>query len=317
MRAIPVNLSARRTAAFTMVELALCIAIVAFAMVAILGVLPLGLSVQKQNREETIVDQEGPMWVELIRHGGVGWDDVTNYIDYILIERTPVNGPGGTKTYGFRGPFYSRDNSLPAPDANLITAGDIVSLLSLPRFEADKGIIYSNKVTAVCRSFSGSFNSQIRPDNSGSFRPDDRQLDDALRYQIQVELTPATQLPTLNVSNTNSVAQAGINLGGYLNALRLDPNLMGALTQQMQMRNSQDLLAATLYDLRLVFRWPVFRVGAEVAVGPGQRAMRSQVFGKPRFAISDPNNLEAVYWPTTPIRPRRFDNSTINRNLTQ
>ena len=52
----------------------MCIGIVAFAMVAILGVLPLGLGVQRQNREETIVEQEGPLWVDLIRRGGIGWE---------------------------------------------------------------------------------------------------------------------------------------------------------------------------------------------------------------------------------------------------
>ncbi len=318
MKAVLLRPRSARTDAFTMVELALCIAIVSFAMVAILGVLPLGLNVQRQNREDTIVDQEGPLWVDLIRKGGIGWDDVTNYVDYILVERTPVNGSGGTKTYGFRGAFLSSEYSIPAPDAVLATPGDVVSLLSIPRFEADRGVIYSNKITAILRSFSGSLGSQIRPDRTVTFRPDERQLDNSFRYQLQVELTPVTQLPTFNVSPTNLVAQAGIQTGGYLNALRLDTNLMSELRDPLQLQNaSQDLLAATLYDLRLVFRWPVFRVGGEVNVGPGLRVFRTQVMGKPRFAISNPNDVNAVYWPATPIRPRRFDGNSINRDLTR
>jgi len=42
--------SPRPQSAFTMIEIALCIAVVAIAMVAIIGVLPAGLNVQKQNR---------------------------------------------------------------------------------------------------------------------------------------------------------------------------------------------------------------------------------------------------------------------------
>ncbi|HAB15083.1 MAG TPA: hypothetical protein PLX89_12335 [Verrucomicrobiota bacterium] len=309
--------SSRRAAAFTMVELALCIAIVAFAMVAILGVLPLGLTVQKQNREETIVDQDAPQWVDLIRRGGIGWDDLTNYVDFILVERTPVNGRGNTVTYGFRGPFYPVTEPLPAPDVILGTGLDIVSLLSIPRFEADQGILYSNKITAVCRSFSGAFNSQVRPDGTVGFRPDDRQLDDAFRYQMQVELTPVTQLPTFNVSSTNLVSLANVNLGGYLNALRLDTNLVQDLKGPAEMRPDRDFLMATLYDLRLVFRWPVFRVGGQLTVGPGTRTIRAQLFGRPRFAAYNPANQQSVYWPGTSIRPRRFDGNTITRDPTR
>ena len=324
MKTFPVPSAVRRVAAFTMVELALCIAIVAFAMVAILGVLPLGLSVQKQNREETIIDQEGPMWLEVIRRGGVGWDELTNYIDSIVIEQTPVNRSGTTRVFGFRGPFFPPGFPVPAPGTILATSDDVVSLLSVPRFEVDKGVILSNKVTAISRSFSGDFNSQIRPNGTTSFTPEGRQIDDALRYQFQVEITPASQLPTQDVSLTNSVAQAGLNLGGYLNALRLDTNLVAELKDQNQMKNSQDLLAATLYDVKLVFRWPVFRVGAgvnaELTVGPGLRVLRAQVYGKPRFSripTSISANIEDVYWPGTTIRPRRFDSSAVNRVLTQ
>lgn len=59
----------RRTRAFTMVEVALSLAIVAFAMVAIIGVMPMGLNVQKENREDTIVSQDAAVILEAIRGG--------------------------------------------------------------------------------------------------------------------------------------------------------------------------------------------------------------------------------------------------------
>ena len=38
--------------AFTMIEIAICLAIIGIALVAIIGVLPLGMNVQRDNREE-------------------------------------------------------------------------------------------------------------------------------------------------------------------------------------------------------------------------------------------------------------------------
>ena len=38
-----------------MIEIALCLAIIGFALVAIIGILPAGMQVQKDNREDTIV----------------------------------------------------------------------------------------------------------------------------------------------------------------------------------------------------------------------------------------------------------------------
>jgi len=48
--------SARR--GFTMVEIAIALAVIAFALVAIIGVLPIGMNVQRDNRAETIINQD-------------------------------------------------------------------------------------------------------------------------------------------------------------------------------------------------------------------------------------------------------------------
>src|SRR5437016_7186299 len=75
-----------KNAAFTMVEIALCLGVIAFALVAIIGVLPTGLRVQRDNREDTIINQEGLLWVEAIRSGSRGLDYLTNYVDTITIS---------------------------------------------------------------------------------------------------------------------------------------------------------------------------------------------------------------------------------------
>ena len=77
-----------------MVEIAICLAIIGIALVAIIGVLPLGLNVQKDNREETIINQDATVFIEAIRNGARGADDLTNYV-YAIVN-TGSNPAGYT-----------------------------------------------------------------------------------------------------------------------------------------------------------------------------------------------------------------------------
>src|SRR2546423_5043685 len=79
---------AAATNGFTMVEIAIAVAVIAFALVAIIGVLPAGLQVQKENREDTLMAQDGTYWMEAIRNGSVGLDDLTNYVEQIKVGGT-------------------------------------------------------------------------------------------------------------------------------------------------------------------------------------------------------------------------------------
>src|SRR5438046_1080857 len=64
-----------------MVEIASAVGVIAFALVAIIGVLPAGLQVQKENREVTISAQEGVYWMEAIRSGVQGLDELVSYVE--------------------------------------------------------------------------------------------------------------------------------------------------------------------------------------------------------------------------------------------
>ena len=75
----PFNHGGAAAAGFTMVEIALCLGIIAFALVAIIGVLPTGLSVQKDNREDTSINFDAAYLMDAIRNGAQGQDDLTNY----------------------------------------------------------------------------------------------------------------------------------------------------------------------------------------------------------------------------------------------
>src|SRR6478736_2420767 len=102
-------LSFRKAVAFTLVEIALSLAIIGFALVAIIGVLPFGLNVQKENREETIIVQEATYLLDAIRNGARGLDDLTNYVESITniaTVYTVVNGvtnvlPGSPDVFGY------------------------------------------------------------------------------------------------------------------------------------------------------------------------------------------------------------------------
>ena len=63
-----------------MVEIAICLAIIGMALVAIIGVLPLGMNVQRDNREETVINQDATVFLEAIRNGARGLNDLTNYV---------------------------------------------------------------------------------------------------------------------------------------------------------------------------------------------------------------------------------------------
>src|SRR6266853_6335388 len=55
------------SSAFTMIDIAICLAVIGFALVAIIGVLPLGMNVQRENREETVVNQDASVFLNAVR----------------------------------------------------------------------------------------------------------------------------------------------------------------------------------------------------------------------------------------------------------
>src|SRR5436190_6976350 len=90
---IPLNIRfAGDENAFTMVEIALAIAVIAFALVAIIGVLPAGLQVQKENREETLIAQDGTYFMEALRRGAEGIIE-SNKVEKIWTNGVLVPGP--------------------------------------------------------------------------------------------------------------------------------------------------------------------------------------------------------------------------------
>ncbi len=243
-----------RRSAFTMVELALCIAVVAIAMVAIIGVLPAGLGVQKLNREETIIDEDATLLMEAIRSGATGFDDLTNYLDYVIITNQPLNS-GALSTYTYKGPLFKLLSGTPTPDpwTELAFPQQILGLLSLPQVDYSKqgtnevGQTNLNFVMAQFRAFSGALDEKVLPQVRGDTIPE-LKLDQAFRYRLNVEIVPVFSHPTNQLDAAN-------------------------LFQQR-------VLANTLYDVRLTFQWPVFGNKIPADVGGNFKSYRTQVSGR-------------------------------------
>ena len=169
----------RPLAAFTMIEVALSIAVVAFALVAIIGVLPSGLQVQRDNREDTIVNQDGAYWMEIIRNASTNTYELTNYVESLSVREN--NGAPRV---------FTRTN---------LNWRQIVGLLSAPKYPLGaQGTRTTNFVTAVVRAITGS---AIEKPPSAS--------DVYFRYQMTPELTPLVPVPPAltNAMTTNQLAQ--------------------------------------------------------------------------------------------------------------
>ena len=175
-------------AAFTMVEIALCLGVIAIALVAIIGVLPTGVRVQKDNREDTILNQEGMLWLEAIRSGSQGLDYLTNYVDTITISSKNV-------TNAYTRPGLQGSIPAGATFAGLLTNGQqIVNFLTLPKYVPLGNGTITNYVIARVRAITGS-----AVEKSQSAR------DMAFAYQAISEVVPLNVHPP---DSTNYLAAA-------------------------------------------------------------------------------------------------------------
>lgn len=236
--------------AFTMVEVALALGVIAFAMVAIIGVLPTGLRVQKDNREKTTVHIDGTYFVEAIRSGARGLDDLTNYVDKVFVYVDQFkNGRTTTVTNE-----YNYTNAL-----NRLTDGaSIVGLLSTPKFlPYARNTLSTNRVAALVRSQAG---------NAAQRGVAARDL--AFSYLMTCELQPymAVSQPSTSFFKGNVPSFLVTNNFIASNNWRLAVNL-----------------ATNLHELKLTFQWPIFLRGSgsnvQYVVGNNRKIYRTMISG--------------------------------------
>lgn len=254
---------------FTMVEIAFSLAIVAFALVAIMGVLPTGMTVQKDNREDTLINNDAYFWAEALRSGSRGVYDLTNYVEEITIVSDK-----NKKTW--RAAWAT-----PTPPASeqLVNAEHIIGLLSTPKYVEQKGGIITNVVTARVRAINGPALDMRNP----------RTNESVFRYQLEPEVTPVYAAPVYTKgSTTQDKYQYWFDAYGTSNP------------------GYQLSLATNLHNLRLTLRWPIFEQGNSWGVGRNKRTIRTvangrvtptfqdELEGRTNFAMPHPNNYQYV-----------------------
>ena len=248
--------SAFPCAGFTMVEIAISLAVIGIALVAIIGVLPIGMNTQRDNREETIINQDATVLMEAIRGGARGLDDLTNYVYAI----TNFGGQYNNGVLTLSPPIgYTNYPSF------LTNGANIIGLLSMPEFTdpnnyyaaienpSSFNVYNSNHIVAYVRSISG----------------------------------PAVEKPPQD----NSIIQA--DAFGYrilcVNApVAVDTNIFTLPANNPVYIYNQQLIA-NLHELRLTFLWPQQPNGK---VGPGRQTFRTMVAGQ----IVQTNNGQWLYF---------------------
>ena len=246
----------RNNRGFTMVEIALAIGILGIALVAIVGVLPLGLNVQKENREDTIIEQEGDFFLDILTNNrdfgrgrntvATGQRGLTNRVDMIRVQiRDLVSNSIASDL------IYSR-----AQTTGLVSnwaPRTIIDLLTRPYWTVDTWHTLRVDTKAVVRAGVGSAVEQ-----TPAFQ------DFGFRYELTSKIHPFSS-PT--------------EFGG-------DPELTEIL-ETLGERGSEELsrqrnLLNNLYEVTLELRWPVTDVNLDTGtynVGSNLRTFRGLLGG--------------------------------------
>ncbi len=262
--------SSLRVAAFTMMEIAISLAIIGIALVAIIGVLPIGMNVQQDNRQQTVVGQDASVFMDAIRNAALGLDDLTNYVYAITNSWVLYNANGTVNTasnnfytyqnFGIGTGYYPPENG-----AQITNGANIIGLMSTPEYTDLNGNAiptlfntqgYSNHIVVLVHSISGLAVEKPPQDNS-------LMQQDTFGYRIYCVNAPLAT-DTNNYSITNF-------LSPY-----------------------QKQLFYNLHDLRLTFLWPQLPNGN---LGSGRQTFRTLVAGQlTRQPPLNPLNSPMSFW---------------------
>jgi type II secretory pathway pseudopilin PulG len=284
--------SAFACAAFTMVEIAISLAIIGIALVGIIGALPLGMRMQRDNREQTVINQDATIFMEAIRSGTRGMDDLTNYVFMI------------TNTYAHF--VYSNPSLMPGGPNPILTSGaQIIGLLSTPEFVDASGspIPYasystpssSNRMVALVYSMSGPAVEKPPQLNGSLIRQS------SFSYGLMCENLPVgTYTPPLWQSSQpsyNAGAAVSYILNGQTTYWQATANTTAAdIPNQSALwaRNYYpQQLAANLHELRLTFSWPLLPNSQPPLVhyGTGHQTYRALIAGR---QVLDTNTVPSL-----------------------
>jgi hypothetical protein len=229
-----------------MIEIALSLAIIGIALVGILAILPLGLNVQRDNRETTIINQDATIFIEAISKGARVDNNLTNYVYAITNSWGQYNSSGTLMSSKLNGYNYSGSTvtgpNIIYPNIRINSGTNIIALLSTPKYQdANTGLPlpnlitggYSNHVVAYVHSLSGPAVEKPPQDNT-------LVVGNSFGYRIICDNVPVEQ-PDPNATNYNRQ------------------------------------LSVNLHELRLTFLWPQLPSGK---LGAGHQTFRTLVAGQ-------------------------------------
>jgi type II secretory pathway pseudopilin PulG len=259
-----------------MIEIVISLAIIGFALVAIIGILPTGMNVQRDNRQETIVNQDFSILMNALRNGERGLDDLTNYVESITtyVYRYQANG-GVTASSNYYTPTTCRINGAPAPYP-LTNGYYIVGLLGTPKFaqivQNPNGQLLSyvsNHTIAIFRSISGPASEKFPQTNNTI-----QEL--SMTYKLITEVSPYG-------TNFYGPLWTNYSIAG------LAPAEIIARSNYMHVVKYYE---TNLHDVRLTFRWPMLPNGNS---GPSRQVFRSMVSGP--YTNDPPNSPFFFFQP--------------------
>jgi prepilin-type N-terminal cleavage/methylation domain-containing protein len=265
--------------AFTMIEIAISLAVIGIALVAIIGVLPIGMNVQKDTREETVIDQDATAFIEAIRDGASSpfGADLTNYVYLITNTVTPYSsGVAGTPIsyYGYTltTPFALTNN---ARILGLLGTPEYTDNIGAPsgNFAIFNGNYNSNHVVAYVHSISGP--AVEKP-------PQDNQIlqQDSFSYKIIFDNVPVAVRPP-PLWNSSQLYNAGdevlYNGISWRATAAIGANVQPGTSSLWSRDSYIQQLTANLHELRLTFLWPLLPSGN---TGTGRQTFRTMVGGQ-------------------------------------
>jgi type II secretory pathway pseudopilin PulG len=258
--------------AFTMMEVAISLAIIGIALVAIIGVLPIGMNVQQDNRQETIIGQDASVLIEDIRNGALGANDLTSYVYAITNSWVLFNANGSVNQTGINGyTFTAASSTSPAnyPGGDFVqpitNGANIVGLLTTPEFTDTFGNptnnIYtqeyvSNHIVAYVYSISGPAYEKPPQDNS-------LMQQDSFGYRVYCVNT----------------------------AEAVDTNIFNSAVYPNGPPNYNQQMFSAVHELRMTFLWPQLPNGN---LGSGRHTFRTLVAGQ-LVHQPPPNGSPVVY----------------------
>lgn len=300
-----------------MMEIAISLAIIGIALVAIIGVLPIGMNVQQDVRQQTIIGQDANVLMEAIRNGSLGLDDLTNYV-YAITNYWQQYGPGGVPgPSGVNGYSYTHalQNGFNYPLAGkpLTNGANIIGLLSTPEYIAPAGAPksvgaagqaipslffggISNHVVAYCRSISGPAYEKPPQDNPIL-------QGDSFGYRMFVVNAP-TPVDTnwFGIVWTPGTAYGSgatvfydwtywsVNLPAG-NTTTLVP---GSANSPWQMTPNYTFeQAVNLHELRLTFEWPQLPNGN---LGTGRQTFQTLIAGQLEYQPVYQPGVSSIYY---------------------